>query len=123
MDEYVKILVDAWEDNHRKSQLNLWILLSLKAGHKHMAEIKQFIENYSSRTISADDKSMYRALRRYHDAELIEYEKVPGNGGPELKVYRLTDIGTEVLNHFIDRNILQIFYNDKVQELIMKGRK
>ncbi len=86
-----------------------------------MAEIKSFIAELSGETISADDKSMYRALRRYHDAELVSFSKIPSSNGPELKVYQLTDTGTAVLQQFIDRNITQVFYKDDVRNLIMRG--
>ena len=119
--DYEKALLVGWEDVYRKSQLTLWLLVSLKAGEKHMAEIKSFVEQITNHMLSPDDKSMYRALRRYTDAELIDFRKEASVSGPELKIYQLTDIGSNVLKQFIERNITKVFYTDSVKELITKG--
>lgn len=108
LDSYEQKLLEGWEDVFKKGQLTLWIMLALKDGAKHMTEIKTFITKATKGTLSADDQSMYRALRRYHDAELIVFKQEPGKSGPDLKVYSLSSIGGKILNEFIDRNILPI---------------
>lgn len=86
-----------------------------------MAAIKQRIAALTAGTLAADDKSMYRALRRYDDAELIEHTAVPNASGPDLKVYRLTTTGENILASFLERNIINVFYQPSVRTLIEKG--
>src|SRR5215475_10745581 len=95
-DEYARKLLAGWEDVYKKGQLTLWVLLALKDGPKHMAEIKAFLERATNGTLTVDDQSLYRALRRYDETELADYETAPGNG-PERKVYRLSKLGERVL--------------------------
>src|SRR4051812_46916709 len=98
LNDYEQKLLAGWEDVYKKGQLNLWILLALKEAPKHMADIKQAMADLTDGTVSADDKSMYRALRRYTEAELVGYTFRPSPNGPDLKVYELTDTGRNVLN-------------------------
>jgi DNA-binding PadR family transcriptional regulator len=68
LNTYEKTLLEGWEDTAKKGHLTLWILLALKDGSKHMAVVKTFITTATNGLLEADDKSMYRALRRYYDA-------------------------------------------------------
>ncbi len=115
---YEQKLLEGWEEVYKKGQLTLWILLALKDSEKHMAEVKQFIANATNGTLTADDQSMYRALRRYYDTELVTYRTIPGDGGPELKLYRLSAVGSNVLAAFLDRNIASVFYQPEIKTLI-----
>ena len=120
LDAYEQKLLYGWEEVFKKGQLTMWILLALKEGPKHMAEIKVFIENMTKETVSADDQSMYRALRRYYDAEMLRFELEPGESGPDRKTYSLSKIGLKVLDAFLKRNVINIFYQPKVRALIEK---
>ncbi|HEX5447751.1 MAG TPA: hypothetical protein VFW90_00940, partial [Candidatus Saccharimonadales bacterium] len=71
---------------------------------------------------TADDQSMYRALRRYYDTELVDFRQEPGKGGPDLKIYSLSDVGAKVLDHFTKRNILDVFFKPQIKSLI-EGEK
>ncbi len=117
---YERKLLVAWEDIYKKGQLTFWIILSLKDGPKHMAAIKEAISRFTGGTITADDQSMYRALRRYQAADMLTFSTVPGEGGPERKVYALTDTGRRVLGAFASRNIESVFYQPNVRKLIEK---
>ena len=64
LDKYEKELLAGWEEVYKKGHLTLWILLSLKHSPKHMTQIKRFLQAYTDGTLWADDKSIYRALRR-----------------------------------------------------------
>lgn len=121
MNEYAQKLLAGWEDVFKKGQLTLWIMLALKDGPKHMNEIKNFIDQATNGTLSADDKSMYRALRRYYDVEMVDYDQAPGKSGPDLKIYKLTDTGKTVLDKFISRNIINVFYNPRLKSLIERN--
>lgn len=118
LNAYEQTLLVGWEDVHKKSQLTLWLLLALKAAPKHMAEIKQFIYKHTNDTISADDKSMYRALRRLAEAEIVSYELETNKSGPDKKIYRLTEVGIKILEAFIAKNIKGVFWNKLNSELI-----
>jgi PadR family transcriptional regulator, regulatory protein PadR len=117
---YEETLLRGWEDIHKMGQLSLWLMLALKDGAKHMSQIKDFVELLTAGTLSADDKSIYRALRRYHDSELVGFKKVPSSNGPDLKVYHLTETGKHVLGAFLSRNI-HLFYRPQIRKLIEKG--
>jgi PadR family transcriptional regulator, regulatory protein PadR len=118
LDSYEQKLLSAWEEVYKKGQLTLWILLALKDGPKHMQEIKTFIETVTNGTLTADDKSMYRALRRYADAELVNFTAEPGGSGPDRKIYALSASGKKVLGEFLDRNIKNVFFNKDIKELL-----
>ncbi len=117
---YEQTLLDGWESIYKMGQLSLWVMLALKHGAKPMSQIKQFIAESTAGVLTADDKSIYRALRRYDKAELIRFDTQANPSGPDLKVYSLTDTGERVLEQFLNRNI-RILYKSKVRELIEKG--
>ena|SRR3569833_116131 len=119
---YMNRLLTGWEDVHKKGQLTLWVLLALKDGPKHMAEIKEFITDSTNGTLAVDDNSLYRALRRYYDTEMTKYVTAPGNG-PDRKIYELSPIGREVLDRFVRRNIIDLFYKPEIQLLLRGGEK
>ena len=120
LDKYEQKLLNGWEDVAKKGQLTLWIMLALKDGPKHMSEIKVFIDTATNGTMSADDQSMYRALRRYYDAEMITYIQASGKGGPDLKIYSLTQVGSKILHQFIQRNIVSVFFTSEVKKLLQQ---
>ncbi|MAR65193.1 MAG: hypothetical protein CMB83_04640 [Flammeovirgaceae bacterium] len=115
-------LLNSWEETYKKGQLTLWIFLSLKDGEKYVDEIKSFIENMSNNTISCEEQSIYRSLRKYLHLEIVEYNLGEGNKGPERKYYKLTKLGINLLNQFIERNI-NLFYDDKIKQLLKKELK
>lgn len=119
LSDYEHKLLAGWDEVLKKGQLTLWIMIALYEGPKHMAEIKSYINAVTNGTLSADDKSMYRALRRYNDAEMIGFTNEPGDNGPDRKVYQLTDTGKAVLSGFVSRNIVPVFYKPMVKELFL----
>ena len=120
LNTYEQKLLAGWEETYNKGQLSLWILLSLKAGPKYMSQIKEFILESTSKLVDPDDKSVYRALRRFRDSELIDYNLLPSTSGPDLKSYFLTTTGTNVLNVFLGRNIAGVILLPKNRQLIEK---
>jgi DNA-binding PadR family transcriptional regulator len=69
-------------------------------------EMKEEIVKFSQGSISADDNSIYRALRRFTTTGLIEGKMSPSPSGPDRKYFSLTPLGTDLLRQFIERNIL-----------------
>lgn len=110
-------LLEGWEDVYKKSQLTLWILLSLKTSSSNMSEIKDFIKKRTEDTIAVDDKSMYRALRRFAEADLIYPISHPNPTGPAIKVWHLTETGSWVLTEFIKRNMSNVLLNPMNEDL------
>jgi DNA-binding PadR family transcriptional regulator len=116
-DDYKNELLNTWEDTYKKGQLTLWIFLALKDGPKYVNEIRDFIEEYSEGTISCEEQSLYRALRKFHHLKIVGFSSGKGNKGPDRKYYELTGIGFEILASFISRNI-KLFFNKKLIELM-----
>ncbi len=111
-------LLKAWEDTYKKGQLTLWLFLSLMEEPKYVNEIKEFIEINSNNTITCEEQSLYRTLRKYNNLEIVDYSLRKGNKGPERKYYFLTPLGNELLNEFLERNILLFFNNGSLQKLL-----
>jgi PadR family transcriptional regulator PadR len=121
LDDYQQSLLIGWEEIFKKGQLTLWIALALKAGPKHMAEIKDFITRLTNGIADVDDRSIYRALRRYHKADIVAFTMTPSESGPERKIYHLTKDGDVLVAAFCKRNIIDVFYKPEVKKLIEKG--
>jgi PadR family transcriptional regulator, regulatory protein PadR len=119
-DKILNDLLEGWEDVYKKGQLTLWVLLAVRDSPRHTKEINDFITDATNAMFSVDSNSLYRALKRYEKAELIRYELKPGNAGPDLKVYSLTDLGGALLDQFIQRNVVSVYYDKHVIKL-MKG--
>ncbi|MGB0376448.1 MAG: PadR family transcriptional regulator [Flavobacteriaceae bacterium] len=112
-------LLHSWEETNKKGQLTLWIFLSLRDGEKYVDEIKSFIEKISRNTFSCEEQSIYRSLRKYLHLGIVEFDFKKGNKGPERKYYKLTELGNDLLDQFIDRNI-NLFFEDTVVQLLKK---
>jgi len=110
-------LLLSWEETYKKGQLTLWIFLALKEGKKYVDEIKVFVEHASKGTISCEEQSLYRALRKYEHIDVVQYELRKGNKGPDRKYYYLTDLGLQLFQNFVQRNI-HLFFVDNIQQLL-----
>ncbi len=121
LDEYEETLLTGWEEVYKKGQLTLWIFLALKDSPKHMAGIKQFINDATNGSLVADDQSMYRALRKFNDTDMIAYTSEPSESGPDLKVYGLTETGAKVLDSFVKRNVIEVFFKPEIKHLVERS--
>lgn len=110
-------LLLSWEDTYKKGQLTLWIFISLQEGKKYVDEIKEFIEAKSKGTITCEEQSLYRALRKFEHIDVLGYDLKEGNKGPDRKYYYLTSLGQELFNLFVNRNI-DLFYSDEIKNLL-----
>lgn len=118
---FEKELLDTWESTYRKGQLTLWLLLALRDEPRYAADIKVFVESRTGGTITCEDQSLYRALRKFYDLEIVDYKLREGNKGPDRKYYFLTDIGRNLLKQFIQRNV-KILYNKSLIDLLFEER-
>ncbi len=116
-EKIISDLLSAWEETYKKGQLTLWIFLALKEDRKYVDEIKEFVEVQSNRTMSCEEQSLYRTLRKFQHLGVVDFENGKGNKGPERKYYFLTSMGLELLNQFINRNI-NLFFNTKIKNLL-----
>jgi len=114
---FMEELLNSWEETYKKGQLTLWIFLSLKDGSKYVDEIKSFIEKNSEGTISCEEQSLYRSLRKFHRVSIVKFDLKDGNKGPSRKYYSLTSLGERLLKSFIKRNI-NLFFKSSIKNLI-----
>lgn len=116
---YISDLLQAWEETYKKGQLTLWLLMALKERPRYTTEVREFIHKAAGGIIRCEEQSVYRALRKFYDLEIVNFELRDGNSGPSRKYYFLTDIGRELLKSFIERNI-KIMYTRELSEIFLK---
>lgn len=117
--DYSELILTSWEQAFHKGQLTFWILIGLKESPKCLEEIQVFIKENTNNVVVFDEQSIYRALRKYYDVELVDYELRDSERGPQRKYYSLTKIGSSVLKQFIDRNI-KLFNNKTLVNILNK---
>ena len=105
-DETVPALLDQWESVYKKGLLTFWLLLLLHERPMYAFEMGQELDAVSRGTTTADEKSLYRALRRFEAMGLVESTWQPSDVGPRRRYYHLTGLGTDLLRRFAQRNIL-----------------
>lgn len=121
-DEYKQELLKTWEETYKKGQLTFWILLSLREEARYVNDIMEFIASMTRGSITCEEQSLYRALRKFHALEMVDFELRDGNKGPDRKYYFLTSLGAEILEKFIRRNIL-ILFNENLEHKLFPGGK
>jgi PadR family transcriptional regulator PadR len=105
--ETLLALLDQWESVYKKGLLTFWLLLLLHERPMYVFEMGQELDSVSQGTINADEKSLYRALRRFEATGLVQSSWQPSDIGPRRRYYHLTELGTELLRRFTRRNILR----------------
>lgn len=113
----IEELLNAWEETYKKGQLTLWVFLALKEERKCVEEIKEFVERKSEGTMSCEEQSLYRNLRKFQHLEIVAYESKKVSKGPDRKYYYLTETGEELFKRFVERNIL-IFTKESIINLL-----
>lgn len=121
-EEKLNELLLSWENTYKKGQLTLWIFMALQESRKYVDEIKTFIEEKSDRTISCEEQSLYRALRKYVHIDVLNYELKEGNRGPDRKYYYLTSLGQELFTQFVNRNI-KLFFSTEIKNILKLEKK
>ena len=110
-------LLQQWEEAYKKGLLSFWILLLLSQDEKYAYEMRAAVETISQGTMTADDNSIYRTLRRFSEVGLIDSTLAPSDIGPARRYFRLTPKGRGLLAAFIRRNLL-LFETSEVQQAI-----
>ena len=112
-------LLNAWEETSKKGQLTFWIFLALKESNKCVEDIKAFVEKASKQSMSCEEQSLYRTLRKFQNLAIVAYENRKVSKGPDRKYYHLTENGSLLFRRFVERNIL-IFNDSYIINLLNK---
>ena len=112
-------LLNAWEETYKKGQLTFWIFLALKESNKCVEDIKAFVEKASKQSMSCEEQSLYRTLRKFQNLAIVAYENRNVSKGPDRKYYHLTENGFLLFRRFVERNIL-IFNDSYIINLLNK---
>ena len=110
-------LLNAWEETYKKGQLTFWVFLALKDGNKCVEDIKEFVERVSENTMTCEEQSLYRNLRKFQHLGIVAYENRRVSKGPDRKYYYLTEGGNQLFRRFVKRNIM-IFTKDSIINLL-----
>lgn len=117
LDPYETKLLEGWEEVFKRGQLSFWILLSLRDGPKHMAQVRRWIGDITDGQVTVKERSLYRVLQRFQDTELVTSVAKASANGPDLKVYELSPVGDRVLSAFIERDVMLFLKADVVRLL------
>ena len=112
-------LLAQWEETYKKGLLSFWLLLLLAQREAYPYEIKNELAKLSQDTISAEDNSIYRALKRLAQSGVVDSEVRPSDNGPNRRYFYLTDLGRDLLDRFITRNIM-VFQHPEVADLMQQ---
>ncbi|HOD26024.1 MAG: PadR family transcriptional regulator [Bacteroidales bacterium] len=121
-DKILDELLLSWENTYKKGQLTLWIFMALQEGKKYVDEIKSFIEEKSDGTITCEEQSLYRSLRKFEHIDVLAFEYQEGNKGPDRKYYYMTELGQELFDRFVNRNI-KLFYSTEIINILKRKDK
>lgn len=113
-------LLDQWEEVYKKGLLSFWLLLLLAQRNAYPYEMKAAIAEMSQNTISVEENSIYRALKRLAQSGIVGSEIRPSETGPSRRYFYLTSLGRDLLAAFIARNI-KIFHQPDVVKLIERA--
>ena len=113
-----KELLTAWEETYKKGQLTLWIFLALKEGPKYVNELQDTISSFSQGTISVEEQSLYRTMRKFYHLKMVDFSAGKGHKGPDRKYYHLTPLGHTLLKTFVERNI-RLFFDEPLKALLL----
>ena len=121
LDEYERKLLSGWEEIYKRGLLTMWLLLAVRDRPRYPAEIAEFIDTMSQGTMAADERSLYRAMRRLNNLELVETSNKPGRRtGADRRYYQITRTGHRVLDAFLDRHVRGIYLTNPAASLFTR---
>jgi DNA-binding PadR family transcriptional regulator len=109
----VEELLQQWEETYKKGLLTFWLLLLLSKRKAYPYEMKSAITELSQGTMTAEENSIYRALRRLSKSGIVDSEIRPSDTGPSRRYFFITEVGYQLLTNFIQRNI-HVFQHPEV---------
>jgi DNA-binding PadR family transcriptional regulator len=107
-------LLEQWEGNYKKGLLTFWLLLMLDRRPMYAYEVSTELIQASRTSLSADERSIYRALKRFEDLGLVQTQWRVSEIGPNRRYFQLTPTGRELLRRFVKRNIL-LYQDPEIQ--------
>ncbi|NIS79831.1 MAG: PadR family transcriptional regulator [Anaerolineales bacterium] len=113
----LETLLAQWEAVYKKGLLTLWLMLLLAQRKAYPYEMKAAIAELSQNTITAEENSIYRALKRLAQSGIVDSEIRQSETGPSRRYFYLTPLGVDLLTAFIERNI-RIFQQPDVGKLL-----
>jgi PadR family transcriptional regulator, regulatory protein PadR len=102
---HLERLLEQWEESYKKGLLSFWMLLLLHGRSTYAYEMAAMIGKMSRDTVVADEKSIYRALKRFEENGIVQSRKQNSDIGPPRRYYSLTPLGEQLLARFTERNI------------------
>ncbi|WP_018131522.1 PadR family transcriptional regulator [Effusibacillus pohliae] len=81
--------------------VDILILSQLMSGPKHGYEIKKNVERILGSGFSINNNTLYPALRRFQEMGAVTKEVELQEGKPNRHIYRVTDLGAEVLEEML----------------------
>jgi DNA-binding PadR family transcriptional regulator len=112
LDAYERKVLEGWEEIYKRGLLTMWLLLAVRDQTRYAAEIAEFVTSRSNGTMTVDDRSLYRAMRRLKQVDLVGVTDRPGERtGADRKYYELTPTGRNVLEAFLDRHVRGVYLN------------
>ena len=115
MTETIEDALKQWEEIYKRGLLTFWILLELSQREMYAYEMRGAIVDMSQGTITVDDNSIYRALKRFAEAGWVRSDLRPSETGPARRYFSLTGAGLALLAGFVERNLL-VFQAPRVVE-------
>lgn len=109
----IEELLETWEGNYKKGLLTFWLLLILHQQKAYAFEMSAMVAEISGEVFTVDEKSIYRALKRFTRYGITSSSWQDSDVGPARRYYQLTDLGLKLLRKFIQRNIM-IFQTDSI---------
>jgi DNA-binding PadR family transcriptional regulator len=116
----IEALLAQWEGVYKKGLLSFWLLLLLAQRKAYPYEMKAAIAEMSQDTITAEENSIYRALKRLASSGIVDSDVIPSETGPSRRYFFLTPLGGELIAAFITRNI-RIFSQPDVAQFIERA--
>lgn len=81
--------------------IDILILAVLRRRPQHGYELKKSIEAITADLFPLSNSLLYPALRRFEEMGAVQREVVPQEGKPDRHLYRLTDVGLEVMQSLL----------------------
>ncbi len=94
LNSYERDIIGKWLNSFKKSTTIYLILTALRSKEMWSKELDEYMNEKVGSIISIDERSLYRALRRLNDIDLVTFQEVDADKtGANRKVYSLTESG------------------------------
>jgi DNA-binding PadR family transcriptional regulator len=91
---------------------DILILATLQSGPLHGYDIKKRVERFLGGSVPMNNKVLYPTLKRFEEMGALGRTVERHEGKPDRHVYRLTERGTEILQHLLREFTPELAGND-----------